>query len=475
MINIADKREYFFDDALLDNARTTAEFLLHHPTRKGVVMLHDAPWEGDGCDYHNFFWDEGIYRMYYLGFNTADPQNIVVCYAQSKDGIRWDKPGLNICEFGGNKDNNIIVDSTMLFDTPIDNFMVFKDDNPECTSDKKYKAVTRVEKNGKLGLHSMYSADGIHFVYGELLTDIGLFDSLNVAFWDTNASVYRCYCRGFHKSGESGVSDSSEDNIRDIRYMESSDFINWSEPKMLDFGSCEDFALYTNVVQKCPGAEHILIGFPTRYKYRREWTGNYDELCGKKQRLERMKTEQRFGMVVTDCTFMTSRDGYHFKRCDEAFIRPEAEHEINWVYGDGYPARGFVKSPSDIKGADDELSMYMPEGNWTGNPAELIRYTIRYGGFVSMHSGAKEKMLVTKPFIYDGENLFINFETSALGYMYFTLVDDSGNRYTSCETFGNKTDRRVAFDGDAVKSLSGKQVTLEVRMRDADLYSIMFR
>ena len=92
-----------------------------------------------------------------------------------------------------------------------------------------------------------------------------------------------------------------------------------------------------------------------------------------------------------------------------------------------------------------------------------------------MHAGVKEKMLVTKPFTFTGTNLYINFSTSALGYMYFTLVDTDGNRYTSCETFGDKVDRRVCFEDGVVEKLSGKPVTLEVRMKDADLYSFIFR
>ena len=59
--------------------------------------------------------------------------------------------------------------------------------------------------------------------------------------------------------------------------------------------------------------------------------------------------------------------------------------------------------------------------------------------------------------------------------MYFTLVDTDGNRYTSCETFGDKADRRVCFEDGVVEKLSGKPVTLEVRMKDADLYSLIFR
>lgn len=480
MMNLANRRETFFDDALINLERTTAEHFIHHPVRREAVMIHDEPWEGDSCFYHNFFYDNGIYRMYYVALDSASPiapdspEKVVVCYAQSKDGIHWEKPELGICEFNGSKKNNIIVNCSMVYNSALDNFMVFKDENPDCVPERKYKAIAALKFDEQF-LCSMYSADGIHFTYGGKLTDKGLFDSLNVAFWDRHASVYRCYLRGFHVPGSEDLSESTEDCIRDIRYMESKDFVNWTTPKLLDFGNSEDIALYTNVVQPCPGAEHILIGFPSRYVYRRSWTANYDELCGKEERKKRMKDCARYGLTVTDCAFMTSRDGVHFKRYGEAFLRPGAEYEDNWVYGNCYPARGFVKTPSAVSGTDNELSMFFPTEYWCRKPAALTRYSIRQGGFVSMHSGEKEKMIVTKPFTFEGENMYINFETSALGYMYFTLVDEYQNRYESCEIFGDKVDRKVSFDTDVVKNLSQKPVTLEVRMRDADLYSIMFR
>ena len=76
---------------------------------------------------------------------------------------------------------------------------------------------------------------------------------------------------------------------------------------------------------------------------------------------------------------------------------------------------------------------------------------------------------------FEGEELYANFASSALGYLYFTLTDEDGNTYESTETFGDSVKRRVRFaDEDAVARLSGKVVTLSVRMQDADLYSIQF-
>lgn len=478
-INISNTRECFFDDTIVNINETTVEFCLHRPVRREAVLVHDSPWEGDACCYHNFFWDDGIYRMYYLGAKTFDVDgmfynSVSVCYAESKDGIIWNKPNLNICEFDGSGNNNIILDASKIHQgQTIDNFMVFKDTNPDCDADKRYKAILRLDGNNGAELHSMFSADGIHFIYGGRLTTDGTFDSLNVAFWDEVSLCYRCYFRGFHTPNSTDVSSSTEDNIRDIRYMESTDFIHWTKPKLVEFADDREISLYTNCVQNYYRAKQILVGFPSRYLFRKDWNGSFSELPGKERRIERIKKEPRYGLVLTDCIFMTSRDGINFKRYNEAFITPGAENGINWVYGDCYPARGFIETKLE---AGAELSMLVPEGQWyEGRPAKLIRYTIRCDGFRSAHAGGCEKILVTKPFMFKGDYLYVNFETSALGYMYFTLVDGEGNRYESEETFGNSIERKIYFAEGVVNSLSGKIVTLEVRMCDSDLYSIVFR
>jgi hypothetical protein len=187
-----------------------------------------------------------------------------------------------------------------------------------------------------------------------------------------------------------------------------------------------------------------------------------------------MEYNPRYGQVITDCAFMTSRDGLHFKRYDEAFMRPCPEFGNNWTYGDCYPARGFLETASDIKGADPELSMLAPDNHWMGEHARLIRYSMRCDGFVSLHAGDKEECIVTKPFTFEGGELHINFATSAWGYLYITLVAEDGTTVESGEIFGNKIDRKVGFPAGAVAALAGKAVTMEVRMRDADLYSMQF-
>lgn len=471
---LKNNRECFWDNTLIDEGKTTAPFRVHEPVRQEMVILHDEPWEGDGCDYYNFFYDDGIYRMYYLAWNTQKPE-VRAAYAESKDGLHWVKPKLGICEFNGSKENNIILDSTM--NPNIDNFMVFRDDNPNCRPGEKYKAVVRYPgEDGKNELWAMFSEDALHFTKGNLITKKGWFDSLNVIFWDELTGKYRGYIRDFHEKDNFGARGDLAYSVRDIRYIESDDFIHWSDPVLLDFGDAPDVPLYTNNVMPYPRAPQIYIGTPSRYIERKAWNGSFDELCGAEKRKKRMQDSLRYGLTITDCVFMCSHDGVTFTRHDDAFMRPLPENGRNWVYGDCYPTRGILETPSAIQGADPELSIFVHDNHWVGLSTELYRYTLRCDGFVSLHAGgSKEEVVVTKPFCYEGGDMYVNFATSARGYMYFALVAADGRRIESCETFGNSIDRRVVFPEGAVAEFAGLKVTLEVRMLDADLYSMQFR
>ena len=86
--------------------------------------------------------------MYYRGahFDEKAKQSThreVTCYAESRDGIHWEKPKLGLFEFNGSNENNIVWDGE-LADTH--NFTVFKDANPNCSADARYKALAGPRK-----------------------------------------------------------------------------------------------------------------------------------------------------------------------------------------------------------------------------------------------------------------------------------------------------------------------------------------
>lgn len=298
----------------------------------------------------------------------------------------------------------------------------------------------------------------------------GAFDSLNTAIWDKQSKKYRCWFRGFHGATDWCITG----GIRDIRYMESVDFKNWSEEKQIEINSPHDFQLYTNNMGRYYRSERIFIGFPTRYYERKSWSDNYEQLCGKENRQLRMQNEPRIGLAITDCMFMTSRDGENWERFDEeAFLGGGPENGFNWVYGDAYLAYGMTETVGE--NGDMELSMYAPDGHWCHRPTRLYRYTIRLDGFASFRSGYTQSRILTKPFTFDGGQMEVNFKTSAAGGVYVNVLDSDGNSidgYQSCELFGDTTSRKVNFDKSLV-DLNGRTVRLEFLLSDADIYSFV--
>ena len=73
----------------------------------------------------------------------------------------------------------------------------------------------------------------------------------------------------------------------------------------------------------------------------------------------------------------------------------------------------------------------------------------------------------------------MNFSTSAIGFVYVEILDEKGKafeKYRSCELFGNTDDRTVYFGNSSdVAELAGKPIKLRFTMRDADIYSMVFR
>ncbi|MCA1809312.1 MAG: hypothetical protein LC725_07690 [Lentisphaerae bacterium] len=89
--------------------------------------------------------------------------------------------------------------------------------------------------------------------------------------------------------------------------------------------------------------------------------------------------------------------------------------------------------------------------------------------------------MITRPLIFSGDRLVVNFATSAAGALWFELCDAAGLPLPgfafadSEELYGNEIEHVVAWQGGAdLAALRGRPVRLRVRLDDADLYSICF-
>lgn len=477
-----------WDKTIIDEAKTTADFTVGTPVKKETVFVADKPWERGMAHYVNVIFDKEKYRMYYISHmgyankqeyadnmqgTTIEILDTYVCYAESDDGIHWVKPALGLYEYEGSKENNIILRS---IDKPeaggfFDNFFVFIDTNPKCPPEKRYKA-TAYMNYYKLGGYT--SPDGIHWTLDAIWDMEGKFDTLNVCWWDERIQKYVAYVRDFHNIPDNGDINAG---IRDARRTESEDFLQWTTPELITFNESEDYPIYTNNISRYYRNPDIYIGFPTRYEERQEWSDSFEQLCGKEMRLKVMEQARRYGLTVTDCVFMSSRDGLHFDKCDEALFTPGYEFAPNWIYGNCYPAYFMIETPVG-DGENKELSMFVSQLYAHGNMVFqdiLERWTLRVDGFAcykAKYGGAK---VVTKPFVFDGDELYINFSTSAKGKIFITIRDEDGNEAKTCELFGDKIDRKVRFENANIADFAGKPVTLEFEMKDAKIYAFEFK
>ena len=479
VIDIGSQRELFVDGHIIESLKE-ARRQLHHPTPREVAIVHDAPWEGAGSGYHSVIHDGDRYRLYYRG-SALGVENgrlktgrEVYCYAESRDGITFTKPELGLHDIDGSTQNNVIWTGVGTH-----NFAPFLDSRADCPKESRFKALGGLPSQG--GLFAFQSADGIHWslMREQPVVTEGAFDSQNLAFWDATAGLYRAYFRTFTGGITTGKVWKPE-GFRAIRTATSRDFLKWEHEADLTYKDSPAEHLYTNQVAPYFRAPHLLIGFPTRY-VERGWSDSMRALPELERREQRATAHLRYGTALTEGLLMASRNGVHFERWNEAFLRPGPERPATWLYGQQFIAWHAVETASSLPGAPREMSLYAAEGSWHGKGNSLRRYSMRLDGFVSINAPLSGGELVTKPLTFAGDKLTLNFSTSAAGDLRIELQDLNGQPHSGFSLedcpplFGDALDRPVTWkNGGSLSQLAGKPVRLRFVLRDADLYALQF-
>ena len=477
MIDLKGRRELFWDTDILESFEGIMR-TRHSPVYKNECFKCDAPWESEHCCYGSSVRVGDEIRFYYRAENNEfNKKGLgIMCLATSRDGKTFEKKNIGTNSFGGSFENNIFHSE----EREIDNFSVVYDTNPGCPENERFKAVSLVSATvvGEPERLALYvSADGIKFEFKYFLAVEGNFDSHNVLFYDESIGKYRLYFRRVHYSDNTEFNGVIREEaglflVRDVRLSFSEDLLTWTEPVRLDYGDDDMVQMYTNQIVKYPRAD-VYVGFPTRYIDRRDDPKNFKYLSDKDGwRSKFLEIGSRGGTAITDCGFMYSKDGLHFKREGNAFLSADYEQGNNWIYGDFYLAYGLVETESDSVPGVMEYSFYTPYGYHT-SAESFLRYTIRLDGFYSLHADYTGGEFLTKPMTL-GDTMKINFKTSALGNVRIVILDEDGNPiegYDSGNIFGNSTERPVEFERP-LSNLSGKAVRLKFIMNDADVYSI---
>ena len=463
---IGSQRELFVDRYLIERL-TNARLHLHEPRDQGSVLKLDQPWEGPHSGYTTIIKDGEKFLAYYRGVSQAGPDGSEferTCLAESLDGRTWTKPELGLFEFDGSTANNIVLANA----APVThNFCPMLDTKPDVAVEERFKGVGGTGKE----LFALVSADGRNWRRlrdQPILTghDVPfkhdyLFDSQNLAFWSEVEQCYVCYFRVW-------------DGLRRIARSTSLDFAKWTPAvlmqQMHDDGSGPQPAppenIYTNQTSPYFRAPHIDIAIAARFFEGRQVLSDAQAAA--------IHVNPKYFHDTSDSVLMTSRGGHVYDRTFlEGYIKPGIGPQ-NWVSRTNYPALNVVQTEPT------EMSLYVNH-DYAQPTAHLRRYSLRLDGFASLRTGAIEGELLTKPFVFNGSQLHINFATSAAGGLRFELQSAEGEpqpgfTLADCqEQIGNEIDRVVTWNNEAsLAQLAGKPVRLRCVLKDADLFSLQF-
>ncbi len=448
----SNQRQLFVDNHFIDSLEYV-RIHQHAPIPRETCLTLNRPWEGETSWCPVVIKDGDKYRMWYRSQDeqqdTGGFNHTFTAYAESEDGICWQRPNLGLFNFNGSTNNNICVDNPNT-----KNIAVFVDERPGVPESERYKAAGRWSGGKPARIYGLVSPDGIHWqnaADGPLIVaseDDPNFDSPVSAFWDTRQECYVLYARGWFPDG-------NEPRMRAIRMTTSPDFIHWDAWQYIriDGKTRFDYQLYTNAVQPYTRAPYY-FAFPKRFIPTRqalpEW--GHDGL--------------------SDVLFLASRDGLNFTQpYADAFMRPGLDQN-NWH------ERSIFIGPHVVSTAPGELSLYSVQNYRTPN-AHIRRFTLREDGFVSVRADARTGILTTRPFTFTGAQLEINYSTSIAGSIRIALLNEAGDTLPKfalddCpHIFGDEIARTIRWENANAIDIQ-QPIRLQFELTEADLFSFRF-
>lgn len=477
-LKIGKQKQLFIDDRFIEDMwglkRTFNSVTRYYAN---PVLEATLPWEDSGLIAGAVIFDreEKLFKMWYgvyLPISKTDPDaggTYLPCYAVSKDGIHWEKP--LFAELGCKQykpPTNILFTGEVYANVTT----IIKD--MRMPEEKRYMAIY-LDSGKRIGINFTFSADGIHWAEGKdwLKTDS---DSQNTILKDPFTGKWTVFLRPEIYVGHWK---------RRIARCESEDLVHWTEPSTIllpdELDPPEFYGMPVFLY------EGMYLGLLQRYYSSRSST------------------------IDNELAF--SRDGIHWDRSPnrEAFLSLGVMGEF-----DSHMVFTFL-DPIIVK---DKIYFYYAGASGRHNSADCLRKnaiglaTLRLDGFACLdstdasHMGltvltttidrkavwSEEGRMLTKPFILEGDQLYINAETPK-GEIKVMVLDAKNYK---CPVFGKgeypggafpgfSLDDCVPFTGDSVDhaikfkndrkiaGLKGKEVRLLFVIKTGKIYSFQTR
>ena len=466
------------------------------------VVVTDKPWEGCRAQAWGSVQQDpdGLIRMWYFSFPTRKPDELDrggYCYAESRDGIHFEKPNLGVTEFRGSKDNNIwycmAPDGRNLCEEELarqgqglpamdengqvfgvlnnmDGLTVVRDDD-EPDPDKRYKLIANMQDHrmwapayrdhypdvtdeqvehatqNVFGQYLDTSPDGIHWTrrprkvlparHGDYMMVTR--DERNHEWWlNERARALRGRNAGLRKS---------------------KDLIHWTDPAETIFFNDPS------------------MGFGRLY----EWHGGITPFNYGPQNLGYLEKWSNAGWGDV-CELVCQREGQPWQR-----VAP-GKYFLDVGDEDAYDRTLIYPTHNAPIRVGDELLVY-----YTGAGASIPGLTdhvmgigvarIRLDRFAGLaHKLFEPGQILTKPMCIEHAHIQVNAEPLSFAEMQLALIDPDGTTVdgfdfedSQIDVFANRTRNPVRWKNNKdLTELRGRRVYLHFRISGAALYSFRF-
>jgi hypothetical protein len=472
------------------------------------VMVRDKPWEsrvGFG-NYVTVIHDGAKFRMWYRPFSGG------VAVAESKDGLRWEKPKLRLYHFDFETIRKLQTPwgyaaheftERFKYTGKDNNLLGFLGDAWSCFLDPhetdpahRFKAAhypwgeARPKSFALLGPGLSHSPDGFRWTpYHDAEPVTGrAADFTNQILWDEDARVYRLYTReDYGTPGTGKLGDCTE--VRGVRAMTNPDVkkapAGWTTVRKWKFDQGKEreehkrrqvMAMTTSIY------EGIHFGLLTAYEWPEDLSeggvvlrpGNLPSGADTKKRHERdilnfyvvtCRGDQKWdlGSVYAQKPVIPRGPSGSF---DQDWVWPSSlivtHQDRHWLYYTGGPERHMC-----LDGQEFGIGLA----------------TLRLDGFVYLQAKEKAGTVTTQPFVLDGTRLEVNIDAKK-GEFFVEVLDGSSGEplpgFSRREARGHKAvdelRLRPRWEKQAdLPDLKGKVVRLKFHLRDAKLYAFQVK
>ena len=431
------------------NAKLTVGTVEKH--NRNPLFAEDKPWEPRFDNlYANVVYDEdeGLYKCWYSPFiidesttntpkedrvnggkfkyqgkHTGRRREMGICYAVSRDGIRWEKPSLGVIEFQGGKENNLVwrgPHGSGIFKDPRD---------PDPTL--RYKAFFK----GSM-ISVGFSPDGIHWSDAIECPEANVRgDTHNNAFWAPTLGQYVGITRTWAKP-----------RGRQVARTSSRDFLKWTKAEVVLEGIEKHLQTYAMPVFYYAG---VYIGLPAIYNSDTDRT--HTELAWSPDTVTWHRIDPGTPLIANS----TEKGRYDWGTVYAAACPVLLKDEIRLYYG----------------GCDDK------HFGWRNGYFCLA--TLRPDGFAGYEPISPDvpAVITTRSVLTGGHPIAISADVGKGGSVTATLFDADGNKLAQSTPL-----RKSAADTELqwpaklnLAALKGKTIHIEFQLKNARIYSFVFR